>query len=116
GVNWFLLSAQIVNFAVLLFILQKYAYKPILRMLQQRQETIAKSLKQAEEIEEKLQKTEDDREKVLEKAAKEAQSMIDEVTQAANQIIADAHAKAAEDMEKILEQGRESIKLEREKM
>src|SRR5207302_1605652 len=64
----------------------------------------------------RLKKTEEERDKRLEDAAKEAQKMIDEATQAGNQVIAEAHAKAAQDMEKILEQGRQMVKLEKEKM
>jgi len=116
GIQPVLLAAQVFNFTILFLILKKFLYQPILKMLKTRQDTIAKSLKEAEEIEKRLQKTEEEREKVLEKAALEAKKMIDETTQSASQIIAEAHTKASTDMEKILEQGRLSIKLEKEKM
>ena len=48
GVNPVLLAAQIVNFIIVLFILKKFLYKPILDLLKKRQFTIKEGLKQAE--------------------------------------------------------------------
>lgn len=116
GVEPILLVAQVVNFVILLLLLKKFAYGPILKVLEKRKETIAQSLKNAEEIELKLQKTETDREKKLEEAAKEARQVLEEATKSAQQIIAEAHVKASQDMEDIMQKGKESIKMEKEKM
>ena len=48
GIDWKFLIAQIVNFLVLLFVLYKFAYGPILAMLEKRQKKIEKGLKDAE--------------------------------------------------------------------
>jgi len=77
---------------------------------------IAKSLKDAEKIEKRLQQTAEEREKVLEQAALESKKLIDEATQVSAGIIAEAHLKAAQDMEKVLEQAKGTIRLEKEKM
>lgn len=111
-----MLAAQVVNFLVLLFILKKLLYKPLLKVLKERRETIAQSLKNAEEIEKKLLKTEEDREKVIEKAAKEAKKIVEEATRSGEVIIEDARKTASKDMEDILEKGRQEIVMERERM
>jgi F-type H+-transporting ATPase subunit b len=116
GIQPLLLGAQIVNFFVLLFILNKLLYKPVLKMLQKRRETITQSLKNAEEIEQKLLKTEEDREKKLEEAGKDARKILEEATVTAGEIIKEAHAKAGTDIEEMLKKGQESIKFEQEKM
>lgn len=116
GVQPLLLVAQIVNFTILLLLLKKFLYGPILRVLEQRKEKIAGSLKNAEEIEAKLLKTEEDREKKLMEATKEARSIIDDATKTAFQIIQEAHVKANQDIEDMLKKGQEGIKMEREKM
>ena len=116
GIKPVLLAAQVVNFVVLFLILKKFLYQPILKVLQTRQDTIAKSLKDAEKIEKRLQQTDEEREKVLKLAALESKKLIDEATQASAQIIAEAHLKASSDMEKILEQARQAVRLEKEKM
>ncbi|MCK4891918.1 MAG: hypothetical protein KAS78_04575, partial [Candidatus Pacebacteria bacterium] len=59
GLDYKLIIAQAVNFVLLLIILQRLAYKPILKMLNDRTEKIDKSLKQAEQIKEELKKTEE---------------------------------------------------------
>jgi F-type H+-transporting ATPase subunit b len=49
GINWKLLLIQGINFAVVLFVLHRYLYRPVLKMLADRQEKIAKGVKDAEE-------------------------------------------------------------------
>lgn len=110
------MAAQVVNFLILLFILKKVLYGPILKVLEQRKQRIAESLKNAEEIEKRLIQTEDEREKVLIKAASEAQRILDEATKSAGLLIADAKQKATREMEAIVKKGEASIKTEREKM
>ncbi len=116
GVQPILLLAQVVNFLLLLLILKKLLYKPILKILQQRKDTIAQSLKNAEEIEKKLLKTEEDREKVLAKAVDESKKIIEDATKSATQVIEDAHIRAGHDIELMLQKGRVGINQEREKM
>lgn len=116
GVQPVLLAAQAVNFLVLLFILKKFLYGPVLRVLEERKKRIAQSLKEAEEIEKKLAKTEEDRQKTLQKALDEAQRLIDDATKSANQIVSEARGKAVKDMEEIMKKGQEAVRLEKEKM
>lgn len=116
GVQPVLLVAQIVNFFILLFLLKKLLYGPILNVLEKRKETIAQSLKNAQEIEKRLQKVEEDREKKIEEAAKEARFILDEAAASANQIIDSAHQKATKDIEDMMEKGKQSIALEKDKM
>ncbi len=107
GINPILLAAQVVNFLILLFILKKFLYKPILRVLEERKEKIEDSLKNAEEIEKKLQATEEQSEKIIAKTLQQAQKILDETRKAAAQmlegaketsaeIISDANVKASE--------------------
>ncbi len=116
GVKPVLLAAQAVNFLVLLYLLNRFLYKPILEVLKKRQQTIAQSLENASEIEKKLKQTEQDRDKKLIKASDEAKQIINEATESANQIILEARKKASEDMGKIALQAKQGIELEREKM
>ncbi len=116
GIQPILLAAQVVNFAILLFILKKFAYGPILKVLEERKQKIADSLKNAEEIEKKLLQTEEDREQELEKAAKEAQRILEDAVSSATQIVAEAHGKASSDIEEMVKKAHEQIKQDRERM
>ncbi len=116
GVQPILLAAQVVNFLVLLFILQRFLYRPILKVLKDRKQTIETSLKQAEEIELRLQQTEEEREQIVSKAAQEAQHIVDEAAKTANQIVEEAHQKAMTDINAMIERNNQAMKTEREQL
>lgn len=116
GIQWTLLLAQAVNFLILLYILKRFLYKPVLKMLEERRNKIAQSLKDADEIEKQLAKTEEDRLKTLEKALDEGKGIINEAKESAEQIIADAHKKAQDDIVDLVEKAEQSIAQERAKM
>ena len=116
GIDWRLLLAQIVNFAILLFILKIILYKPILKMLDDRRERIAQAEKNAEDIEKRLEKIEKEREKTIEKTSQEATKLLEDATKNSSEIIAEAHEKAATDSETMIEKAKEQISSDREKM
>lgn len=96
--RWFI--SQLVNFVVLLFILQRFLYKPILNMLEQRQERIRESMDYAERVKKEAQRAEDDYQKKIEESRREGQAIIAEATQQAersrDQILARAQDEAKE--------------------
>lgn len=107
GINPILLAAQVVNFLILLFILKKFLYQPILKVLEARKKKIEESLKNSEAIERKLQETEQQSEKIIARTLQQAQRILDETKEAAAQmlegaketsaeIISDANVKASE--------------------
>ncbi len=116
GVQPVLLAAQVVNFLILLFILKKFLYGPILKVLETRKSKIAESLKNAEEIENRLLKTEEEKEKVIKKAIDESRKIVEEAKQAASGIIEEAHHKAKNDIAGLILKSELQIKQEKEKM
>ena len=102
GVQPILLAAQVVNFFILLFLLKKFLYGPILKVLNERKKRIEDSLKNAEEIEKRLQETNEKIDQMLAKASKEGQEVIDEATAQANLIIEDSKTRAEAAAQKIL--------------
>jgi len=116
GIQWKLLLAQAINFGILLYILKRFLYAPVLKMLEDRKAKIAQSLKEAEEIEIKLAKTEEDRQKTLGKALDEGKDIINEAKESAQQIIADAHKKAQADIADLVDKAEQSIGQERDRM
>ncbi len=83
GVEWKLLLAQGVNFAVLFFVLKRFAYKPMLDFLASRAERIEQGIKDATEAKEKLESVLVEEKEILKKAREEAR-----------QVVADAEAEA----------------------
>ena len=76
GINWRLLLAQAVNFLVLLYILKRFAYTPILNMLRKRKEEIAKGILLRDEAEENLAQIGVLKETTIEEAKKEALEIV----------------------------------------
>lgn len=116
GINGWLLSAQVVNFLILLFILKRFFYKPLLKVLEERKQKIAQSMKNAEEIEKTLAKTEEDREKRLEKASAEAKKILEDAQVFATGLIEEARSKAADDIAEMFKKGQTAIEAERERL
>lgn len=114
GLNPLLLAAQVVNFLLLLFILKRFLYKPILRVLEERRKKIAESLKNAEAIEKKLQETQEQSEKIIAKALQQAQKILDETKQTAAQMLQDTNKQAEQILLKAQENGKKILQREKE--
>ena len=76
GINLQLLLAQIINFLILLGLLYLFAYKPILRMFDERSNRIKESMEQTESIKEQAAHAEEETRKQIEAASKEGQEVI----------------------------------------
>src|SRR5215471_20778523 len=77
------LIAQIISFCIVCILLHRFAYRPVLNMLEQRRQQIAQSLADSEKIKADLARNELDRQKVLAKANAQASQMIEEAHAAA---------------------------------
>ncbi len=112
GVDLVLLSAQIVNFLIVLYILKRFFYKKILDVLKKRQETIKEGLKQAEESRLLLEKTVVKEKDVLKRAQLEAKKLLEETRKQSEQILTATEAKAKIQAQKVLEDAKKQIVLE----
>jgi F-type H+-transporting ATPase subunit b len=116
GLNAKIFVAQLVNFGIVLIVLWRFAYKPIVKMLETRQERIESSLKKADEIDERLKKAESEREEILKQARLAAQ----EIAQKSEMQIEDRRKemveKARGEVEKVVAQGKEQIASEKKEM
>ncbi len=116
GVQPVYLAAQVVNFVILLVILKKFLYKPVLKVIEDRKKAIADGLDNSRKIEDQLQTTEQESAEKLAEASKQAKLILAHASNTANKIIADAHQKAQIDIDLMIEQGRKSISDERDLM
>ncbi len=116
GINPVFLLAQIVNFAILLFFLKKFLYKPILKALEERKVKIAKSMKEAEEIEKRLEQTSVTQEKILEKARIEATALVTEAKKESKELSEKLVAETKANIEEMLKKTDERLKLEKDQM
>jgi F-type H+-transporting ATPase subunit b len=104
---------MLVSFTTVLLVLKKFAWKPILRALKSREDSIDSALKSADKAKKELKDLKANHEKMIEEAKKERDKVMAEARDIKNQIIADAKKQAADEANKLIESAKESI--EREK-
>lgn len=105
---------QTVLFLVLLFVLRKLAWKPILNAVNEREESIKDSLNQAEKAREELKELKSDNERILAEARKERDTILKEAREVRDKVVADAKEDAGKQAEQIISTAKEQI--ENEKM
>lgn len=116
GIQWPKLIAQTINFAIVLFILWKWAYQPVLRMLELRRQKVAESMVNAEKIKAELAATEAQRQEILRQANTQATQLIEEARAAAARVQAQETRRATATAEQILAKAREASALEHTRM
>ncbi|HXY10196.1 MAG TPA: F0F1 ATP synthase subunit B [Terriglobales bacterium] len=116
GVDWPHLFAQIVSFCIVCFVLQRYAYKPVLQMLDQRRQRIAQELADSEKIKAELARTEAERQEVLLEANRQAAKFIEEARAAAARIGQQETQRAIAAAEQIIVKAREAAAQEQARM
>lgn len=116
GINPLLLAAQVVNFFLLLFILKRFLYKPILKVLEERKKKIEESLKNAEEIEKRLLEIGQLQEKEIQKAAKIGQQIIKDATDSANQIYEETKVNAEKLSDKLVKQTKLQLQQQKQQL
>ncbi|MFY9457802.1 MAG: F0F1 ATP synthase subunit B [Candidatus Spechtbacterales bacterium] len=108
-IKWQLLLAQAVNFLILLFVLKKFLYKPMLRFLRERREGIAEGLKKSELAEQKFQEMRVVQARELAKTRKEAQGIIEEAKKRANEAKNEIVANAKQETEGVFKKAEKDI-------
>ena len=116
GIYWPKLIAQMINFSLVVFILWRFAYKPVLALLEQRKQTIADSLAKAEQIEKDMADTEARCRQILSEANEKARVMIDEAKASADTIGAKKIQEATVQAEALIKKAGEAAARDRDKM
>jgi F-type H+-transporting ATPase subunit b len=115
-IDWKLIIAQAVNFAIVLFVLWKFAYKPILKTLNDRSKKIEKGIKDAENAGKKLAQTEEKEKEVLGNARKEAQVILAKAEDSAKKNQEEMENIAKSQSDKIIASAKAQIEEEKQKM
>lgn len=106
---------SIITFMVLFFVLAKFAWKPLLKMLQDREDMIRNSLDDAEKAKVELERLNEESEVIMAKARSEAQTILADGKAAAEKVKEDTVAKAKEQANKIREDAEKQILVEKDK-
>ncbi|MEK7665539.1 MAG: F0F1 ATP synthase subunit B [Patescibacteria group bacterium] len=116
GLDLKIFIAQLVNFTIVLLVLWRWAYKPIVRMLDERQKKIEQSVKDASEIESRLQRVELERVEVLKVAREQAKQSVGEALAGAEIRRQEVLEKTKVEVERVIAHGKQQLNQEREMM
>ena len=105
----------IITFLILLFVLAKFAWKPLLAALESRESTIKSSLDDAEKAKRELERINVESEEIIAKAQSDAQGIRSEAKAAAEKIKADLIASTDDDVKKIRDEAHKQIQVEKDK-
>jgi len=114
GINLPTLITQVVTFIILLVVLRFVAYKPIMRMLDERSKRVKESMEQAEAVKEQSARAEDELKKQLEGASREGQERIARAVKAGEEVKQKAQEDAKKEAETLLSRARAEIQTERD--
>ncbi|MBI4188275.1 MAG: F0F1 ATP synthase subunit B [Chloroflexi bacterium] len=114
GINLPTLIAQIVNFGILFGLLYLFAYKPILKMLDERSKKVEDSMKQADYIKEQVAHAEEEAKKRIEAAGKEGHEIVAEAVRTGEEVRQRAQQEAKGEGEALIARARVEIQHERD--
>lgn len=114
GINLPSLLAQIINFAILLIVLRMVAYKPLLKVMDERRNRIQQGLADADEAKRRLSQTEQEIQAEIARARQEGQALVAQAQQVSARIQEEARVQAQQEGEQLLARARSEIAMERD--
>ncbi|MFL2627593.1 MAG: F0F1 ATP synthase subunit B [Dehalococcoidia bacterium] len=114
GFHWPSLIAYLLNFTILLIVLSKFAYKPILKILDDRSSNIKDSLELADKVREESAQQQAQLDDQLVEARKQGQAIIEDARSAAEKLSDQEREKSKKDAEEFLVKAKNDIERERD--
>ncbi len=109
GLDVRILIAQFINFAVLVFVLWKFAYKPVFKILEERREKIRQGLEDSEKSKKRLEEADLEKESIISEAKKQANQLIEEAKDKAGVRYQEIVLKAKQDLKVVIEDEKQKI-------
>jgi len=116
GVDWPHLIAQIISFSIVCFLLQRFAYKPVLKMLEQRRQQIAEGVADREKIRSELAQAEAKCHEIVLQANVQAKLLIEEARKSAARLEQQENQRAIAAAEQIILKARDVAAQEHTRM
>jgi len=116
GISWPFLLAQVLNFSIVAFVLWRFAFKPVLAMLDERQRKISDGLKYAEDMKAKLEAVQKESLASARQAQLEATKIVEEARKAAKEFLDKQTQEGAAKAGEIIAKAQQAIELEKRKM
>ncbi len=116
GLNWPAFLAQLLSFTIVAFLLWRFAFKPVLATIDERQRKIASGLDYAEQMKVQLASTQAQTDAALRAAQQKAQAIVAETQKATKEFAEKQQQEAIDQAAQILTKAQQAIELEKRKM
>ena len=116
GINYKLFLAQLLNFGLVVFVIWKWVYTPLLKILDERTAKIAQGLKDAKESAALRASSSEEKDAIVAEARANARQIVEESEVIAQKVADERVQKTKEEVERIVTQGKDQLQSEREKM
>ncbi len=110
-----IVGSQILDLLILLFILKAILYKPLMKLLAEREQTIKQGVEDAESAKILLKESEANREHMLKTARAEGQTMLESARRSGEQVRTEILTKAQDEAQHIITSGQQSVDAEKSK-
>jgi len=116
GFDWRMALANLVNFLIIFWLLKRYAFEPVKKIVSKRQSEVQEGLDNAEKAKTELMQAEENYNQKMQKAQEEVQNILAHAQSKADIVGAEIIKKAESKVEAIVSEARETIKKERVNM
>ena len=116
GINLKIFIAQLVNFVIVLLVMWKFAYKPIINLLDKRAKKVEDSIKNAEQIEKRVKQIEKEQHTIISKAKIEAVEILETAREDAEKRKEEFLIKTKVEVDQVIQKGKEQIRKEKNQM
>ncbi|OGY50640.1 MAG: ATP synthase F0 subunit B [Candidatus Buchananbacteria bacterium RIFCSPLOWO2_01_FULL_56_15] len=115
-IDWKLIIAQLVNFAIVVGVLWFFVLKPLTKVMAERTATIEKSLRDAEAVKQHLRRAEEEKQAVIREAQQSARQIIEAAKVTAVEQQKKTVAAARQEVEKVITEGKQQLRREQTQM
>jgi len=116
GFDWQVAVANLVNFLIIFFILKRYAFKPIARVIKERQDKVNEGLDNTKRAETNLMQAEQEKEQIVMQARQEANEVVASAKDQADALLASKTVEAGKEHDRLIEEGKKKAQKEFDRM
>lgn len=116
GINLKIFIAQLFNFVLVLLVMWKWVYQPLVKLLDARAERIAESLHNAEAIEKRMEGIKQEQDRLIAQAKNEAAVLLEQARDSAHKQKKDLLENAKQEVRQVISQGKDQLKAEKSQM
>jgi F-type H+-transporting ATPase subunit b len=116
GFDWKLALANLVNFLIIYYLLKRFAFEPIAKIINERKQKVEEGIKMSEKAQEDLEISKREHEQIISGAKEESNEIIAKANEQAKELLAHANIQSTKDKDEMLKKAQIKIEKERDEM